>query len=158
MGRRDIAIGAALAAVSALVFALTFGFPRLTVALSPTVFPRFVSVGLFVLSAILVAQGARRLAASGAGTGSAVKAGTLRPDRPFVLRFVLTVADALVYVVILEPVGYVLATPVFIAGAMLIFGERRWHRIVLVSAVAAAVMYGLFRTVFRVPLPRSILW
>ena len=156
MGRRDIAIGAALAALSALVFALTFRFPHLNYALSPTVFPRFVSGCLFVLSAILMAQGARRSAISGAAGHE--KAAIARPERSFVLRFVLTVADSLLYVVILESVGYVFATPVFIAGAMLIFGERRWHRIVLVSVIATVVMYGLFRTIFRVPLPRSILW
>jgi putative tricarboxylic transport membrane protein len=156
MGRRDLAIGAALAALSALVFALTFGFPHLTIALSPTVFPRFVSGGLFVLSAILMAQGARRRVVGGAAVLE--KAALPRPKWAFVLRFVLTVADALLYVAILEPAGYLLATPVFLSRVMLIFGERRWYRIALVSVVASAALYALFRTVFRVPLPRSLLW
>lgn len=156
MGRRDLIIGAVLAAVSALVFALTFGFPHLTVALSPTVFPRFVSGGLFVLSAILMAQGARCCVVGGAA--GIEKAALPRPKWSFVLRFALTVADALLYVAILEPIGYLLATPIFIAGVMLIFGERRWYRIVLASVLAAVVLYALFRTVFRVPLPRSFIW
>jgi hypothetical protein len=153
MGTSNIVVGAILLALSASLFAATFSFPKLTVALSPTVFPRFVTVGLFILSALLLIQGLSRRLGQRGGTAPAGA-----PKRAFVLRFLLLGAGALLYVLLLEPAGYLLATPPFLVGAMLLFGERKWHRLLSVSVLSTVVLYGLFRMVFRVPLPRSPLW
>lgn len=157
MGASDIIFGAAFLLLSAFFFILTFGFPHLTVALSPVVFPRFVTTCLFLLSSILMIQGVRKRLAGGdpAGPGEQRR---VRLDRPFTSRFLLLAAAAFLYIWLLEPVGYVIATPLCIAAAMLIFGERRWLRIVLVAALGTAVLYAFFRMVFRVPLPRSFIW
>ena len=59
---------------------------------------------------------------------------------------------------LIDKIGYLIATPVLIAGAMLIFNEKRWYRVLLVSVLTTLVLYILFRMVFRVPLPRNPLW
>jgi hypothetical protein len=41
---------------------------------------------------------------------------------------------------------------------MLIFAEKKWYRIVLVSTITSAILYSVFRMIFRVPLPRFSLW
>ncbi len=156
MGTSDIVFGGLFGLLSIVLFALTLGFPTLTVALSPTVFPRFVSTGMFLFSAILTVQGIRKRAKA-ARRMDAEKV-RLRMDWPFVLRFILLAADSLLYLVLLEPIGYILTTPPCIAAAMLVFGERRWLRIVLASVAGTAIMYAVFRMLFRVPLPRSPLW
>lgn len=153
----DIIFSTFFLLLSAFFFILTFGFPHLTVALSPVVFPRFVTICLFILSSILMAQGVRRRrAAVRRGVPAEKKQGWL--DRPFIARFLLLAAVVLLYIGLLELLGYLIATPLCIAAAMLIFGERRWLRIVLVAALSTVVLYALFRMVFRVPLPRSFIW
>ncbi len=149
----DIVYSAVLLALSAVLFAATFSFPKLTVALSPTVFPRFVTVGLFILSFILLLQAL--------GRGLSRRRETARREavpRSFILRFILLAADTLVYALLLEPAGYLLATPPCLAIAMLLFGDRKWLRILLVSMLGSVILYAVFRMIFRVPLPRSIIW
>lgn len=152
MGMSEIVFGAIFLLVSLFFFLLTFRFPEQTIALSPTVYPRFVTVGLLILSSLLLIQGLRKRRRShGARAKTTV-------DRAFGLRFALMAAVALLYTRIVEFTGYLVATPVFIAGAMIIFGERKWYRIVLVAVATTAILYGVFRMVFRVPLPRFSLW
>ena len=79
-------------------------------------------------------------------------------DRSYVIRFVLLMATGFLYTRIMRFTGYVVATPVFIASSMLIFNQKKWHRIVIVSVVTTAVLYTVFRMAFRVPLPRFTLW
>ena len=60
---------------------------------------------------------------------------------------------AFFYIRILTLVGYVVATPPFVAGTMLLFNEKKWFLIVTVSIVTAVLFYILFRIVFKIPLP-----
>jgi putative tricarboxylic transport membrane protein len=144
----EIIFGAILLSLSAFLFILTFSFPATTIALSPTVFPRFVTVCAFILSALLLSQGIRkRLRESGADK-------PLEFDRTFARRFLLLAACGFLYTRVIRYSGYLVATPLLIAASMLIFGERKWIRIVLVAGLTTAVLYTLFRMIFRVPLPR----
>jgi putative tricarboxylic transport membrane protein len=152
MGVSEIVFGSIFLFLSMFFFALTFQFPEVTIALSPTVFPRFVTVSLGFLSLLLLAQGIRKR------LGSRGEKHKVRVDRPYAIRFLLLASIAFVYTRILETTGYLLATPLFIAGAMLVFNEKKWHRIALISILTTAVLYGVFRMIFRVPLPRFPLW
>ena len=148
----EIIFGAVFMIVSVFCFCMTFRFPDLRIALSPTVFPRFVTVSLFILSSLLLAQGIRKQVKS---RGERQK---IQIDRAYLIRFVLLGATGLLYTRIIRITGYIVATPLFIAGSMLIFNERKWHRIVLISVVTTAILYSVFRMIFRVPLPRFSLW
>lgn len=148
----EIVFGAVFMLVSVFCFCMTFRFPELRIALSPTVFPRFVTVSLFILSSLLLAQGINKQLKS---RGERQK---IKIDRAYLIRFVLLGATGLLYTRIIRFTGYIVATPLFIAGSMLIFNERKWHRIALISVVTTAVLYSVFRMVFRVPLPRFSLW
>ncbi len=148
----EIVFGAVFMLLSIFFFAMTFSFPEITIALSPTVFPRFVTVCLFLLSLLLLVQ----------GIGKQRKQHPVKLpqqiDRAYLLRFILLTAAGFLYTRIIRYTGYIAATPLFIAAAMLVFSERKWYRIVLVSAGTTAVLYLVFRMVFRVPLPRFALW
>ena len=148
----EIVFGALFMLLSVFLFAMTFTFPEITIALSPTVFPRFVTVCLFVLSSLLLVQGI--------GKQRKERPAKQREkiDRAYLLRFILLAAAGLLYTRIIRYTGYVVATPLFVAAAMLVFAERKWYRIVLISAGTTAVLYLVFRMVFRVPLPRFGLW
>jgi putative tricarboxylic transport membrane protein len=148
----EIVFGALFMLVSAFLFAMTFTFPEITIALSPTVFPRFVTICLFLLSALLLGQGIRKQLKE-----QPAKA-RKKIDRAYLLRFILLAVAGFFYTRLIRYTGYIVVTPLFVAAAMLIFAEKKWYRIVLVSAGTTAVLYLVFRMVFRVPLPRFGLW
>jgi putative tricarboxylic transport membrane protein len=146
MARRDIYFAVILMSLAALFFGLTFYFPRQTLAMSPRLFPRVICGGLFFLSGVLLFQALRQRKI--ATPGQEEKWGI-----PW-QRFGILILIAFAYTRILEEAGYILATPPLIAGVMILFNEKRWVRIAAVSIATTALLYILFRMVFRVPLPR----
>jgi hypothetical protein len=148
----EIVFGALFMLLSIFFFVMTFSFPEITIALSPTVFPRFVTVCLFLLSSLLLVQGIRKQ-----GKQQPAKP-RQKIDRAYLIRFILLAAAGFLYTRIIRYTGYVVATPPFIAAAMIIFAEKKWYRIILVSGGTTAILYLVFRMVFRVPLPRFGLW
>lgn len=148
----EIVFGALFMLLSVFFFAMTFTFPEITIALSPTVFPRFVTICLFLLSSLLLGQGIRKQ------LKERPEKAREKIDRAYLLRFILLAAAGLLYTRLIRYTGYVVATPLFIAAAMLVFAEKKWYRIVLISGGTTAVLYLVFRMVFRVPLPRFGLW
>src|SRR5665648_1067032 len=128
MGKKEILLSIFFMIISMTVYVLTYQFPKQTVALSPKVFPQFVSGCLFILSLVLLIQGV-----TGVKKESEQKKMKLALNNIFLIKIV---------------------TPLFLAGSMLLFNEKRWFMIVIVSIVATALLYTLFRIVFKIPLPR----
>lgn len=149
MGKKEIFLSTIFIVISITIYILTYQFPQHTVALSPKVFPRFVSTCLFILSITLLIQGI-----AGAKKNSEQKKVQTMFYKVFILRLLLMILLAFFYTRILPLIGYVLATPPFVAGAMLLFNEKRWIWIIAFSIITTALLYVLFRMIFRVPLPR----
>ena len=149
MGKKDIFLSIIFIVISINIYILTYQFPQQTVALSPKVFPRFVSTCLFILSITLLIQGI-----AGVKKNSEQKKVQPMFYKVFILRLLLMILLAFFYTRILPLISYVLATPPFVAGAMLLFNEKRWIWIMSVSIITTVLLYVLFRIIFRVPLPR----
>jgi len=153
MGKKDIFLSIIFIVISITIYILTYQFPQQTVALSPKVFPRFVSTCLFILSITLLIQGI-----AGVKKNSEQKKVQPMFYKVFILRLLLMILLAFFYTRILPLIGYVLATPPFVAGAMLLFNEKRGIWIIAVSIITTALLYILFRIVFKIPLPRFSLF
>jgi len=149
MGKKEILLSIFFMIISMTVYVLTYQFPKQTVALSPKVFPQFVSVCLFILSLVLLIQGV-----TGVKKESEQKKVKLALNNIFLLKMLTMIILAFFYIRVLPLTGYKIATPLFLAGSMLLFNEKRWFMIVIVSIVATALLYILFRIVFKIPLPR----
>jgi len=145
----NIIFGVGLMTLSAVMFALSYQFPAQTLSFSPKIFPRFVCICLFLLSAILFAQGI----AAKQGTASEGKSET-GVNRAFLTRLGIVIMISYAYTQLLPVSGYVLASPLFIAGIMILFKEKSWVKIAATSVVTTGALYILFRIVFKVPLPR----
>lgn len=149
--KADVAIGALLLVVSAAMFALTFTFPPQTVALSPTFFPRFITVCMAILAVTLMAKNWPRRGAAEASTPFDLAA-WMRQGH--VLRIATMTVVAFVYTQAVDPLGFLVATGPFLAATVVIFMERRWSVILPVAVGGTSVLYVVFRMVFKVPLPR----
>jgi putative tricarboxylic transport membrane protein len=152
MGKIDIVCGLITGAVSVLFYIGTLSFPKSDIGINPKVFPLVIIFATFALSMTLVVQGALKLRRE---KGPVEK--TL-PRGKTALKLLALAAGMMVYALTFEVLGYVIVTPALMALTMYLFGERKPLRILLVSALVTAALYLIFRGVFRVPLPRSIIW
>ncbi len=157
MSKLNILYGTSTAILAVVFFLSTFSLPSEQRGLDPRVYPRFVSLCFFALSVGLVTSSVRsrkekeKEKEKGKGFKEAFRSAALqRVGGMFLV--------ALGYVAIIDTVGYLVATPPFLAGSMVLFGERRVWRILLVSLLSTAILFWLFRIIFRVPLPVSSLW
>lgn len=152
MGKIDIVCGLIAGALAILFFIGTLSFPKSSIGINPRVYPFVVIFSTFALSATLVAQGFLKQKRTKNPPAKTLPRGTTA------LKLIALAAGMLIYVFALEPLGYIVVTPLLMALTMLLFGERKPLKIVAVSALVSIALYWVFRTVFRVPLPRSVIW
>jgi len=57
------------------------------------------------------------------------------------------------YIRLMKSFGFILVTPFFIAGLMLLSGARKWREIAMVSIISTFGIYFFFYKLFRVALP-----
>ncbi len=145
----DRAVALVLVGLGLGVLVLAFGLPPATAAdpVGPRGFPAL--LGLVMLAcgvALGVAPGRARSAIAPEGDAEARGALALRP---LFGAIGLTAA----YLAVLEPAGYLLATPPYLAALLLIQGRVAPRAFVLTVVGVPAVLYVLFAVAMRVPLP-----
>ena len=63
------------------------------------------------------------------------------------------VGIAIGYAILLKPLGYLLSTPLFIAGALVVMGERKKRQIALLSIVYTVFFYVVFAQMLSIWIP-----
>lgn len=107
--------------------------------LAPTTYPRilFTAIlcfGVFILGRTLVKEYV---------TKKGAEALNVKVDM-HLLGVIETVAALLLYILAMQYVGFLIATPIYLFVSMLIFGERKWLRMAVISAVGSVVLYLFF--------------
>jgi putative tricarboxylic transport membrane protein len=138
----DRAVALALIGLGLGVLVLAFQLPQATAAdpVGPRGFPAL--LGLVVLACGVA------LAVLPQKAGDAEPRGALAP-RPLLGAIALTAA----YLAVLEPAGYLLATPPYLAALLLVQGGVKPRAMILTALGVPAVLYVLFAVAMRVPLP-----
>ncbi|MGH3088834.1 MAG: tripartite tricarboxylate transporter TctB family protein [Rubrobacteraceae bacterium] len=133
---------ALLLAVSA--FVVTFGFPPPAEANDPgaAAFPRLVAAGLAGLAVI-------QLATPGSGEDLPTGGNALRVAGVLVL--------LLVYSALLEPLGFILATVLFLFATLLLAEVRNPLPLALIPVGVSALLFYLFYELLRVSLPTGVI-
>lgn len=136
-GRGDLAVAAAFLAVATVVFQQTLtSFAAAGAAsggaLSNAAFYPELVAGLMALLALMqIARVLRKGAAVGSGSGEPDSA----PDASLA-RALFLAGLLLVYLVALKPIGYHIATPLFLLAAFLVLGLRPWVGLVLAPTLS----------------------
>ncbi|MFQ3620345.1 MAG: tripartite tricarboxylate transporter TctB family protein [Spirochaetales bacterium] len=173
--------GVLLAALAGVFFFSTFTLPAEQRGIDPRLYPQFISICLLFLSVSLAISGIKILLkrkaqdsgekslkasiidipsgepSTGEGFGS-IRRGYKSQERKKLKLPLALIGISLAsfgYVSVIDIVGYLVATPPFIGVTMVLFGEKRIVRILLVSLLSSGLLYYLFRIIFRVPLPVS---
>ena len=137
---------------SAAAFIKTLSFKQFkNVPVGPEFFPRYLAAGLFVCSAILFVQ------AMLANPKKDKKAPTISPLDRGMQRLFAGIAIIVVYALCWEVLGFVIATPLAMAGMMLLLGYRRYPLMALFSLGTTIVVFGAFRFFLNVDMPLGIL-
>lgn len=147
MARRNILAALALIAFCAWYAVLAEALPERSLPNTPgpSFFPLLIIACVFALSLALLVKGLRGLRADG---GEQAQAGNSR--QPFA-----ALAGFVVYLAALPYAGFIIASVVFFAALMLLYGARR-HALTALAALAfPIVLYFIFRYGFHIVLPRG---
>lgn len=160
ISRREIAIAVFLAAFGGTVIALTRKIESgvYTDPLGPRVFPYALGIGI-ALCGLALGVGAffrwqpkQAGLLSDSGGVEEVERGPFSPTR-----LLAVVGATAVYVAAFEPVGYLIATPLYVAAILFIHGGTPWRTLIVVPVVITAVLYVTFRFALRIPVPGGLL-
>lgn len=146
-----------VAAVGILIVAVySYGIAQIPVLaigdpLGPRVFPMLLAGAMLLTTCLLLLEGRKtRDWRAGAEALSVV----VRTDFKVVIPAALWLG---LYFVAFEPLGYLLATAIFLTGLMIASHRgRRWVAVVTAFGFSI-VSYAFFSGVFSVPLPRGIM-
>ncbi len=121
---------------------------------SPAVVPRVVLTIIMGLAVLITLEGLRRAGAQGEHDTER------KGNRLEKLPEPLTLALMIVYVIALKPVGYVIATTVYLCLQMYVlscFDRRKIWQFLLIACVISPLLFYAFRSFFSVLLPAGIL-
>lgn len=149
MRRLDTAIAIAMIAFSLAVLFAARSMPKGPTAhgLDPSLFPKLIAAAILVLSGLLLITSLKDKDGDGEPGGLAWNKLRL----PLVLT-IMTIA----YAKLLDYVGFLSDTSVFLFAAMVTLGIN-FRTALLLSVGLTAIVYLVFRVLLHVPLPRGVL-
>jgi putative tricarboxylic transport membrane protein len=118
--------------------------------LGPKAFPRLLGVGLLISAAMLLAEMIKE-------RKSAPEALAPAEEGPNTYKIIAgTVVATGIYFLLFEPLGYAVATSLFLLVMTAYFNKGKWWTNVLTSVLYSFVSYYMFSTLLGVNLPRGI--
>ena len=138
---------------TSLIPSLQIGDP-----LGPKVFPYLIGIGLLVSASWLLLETLQAGKADAADPQELADHTDLGPeDNRHLLVIAGVIAWIAFYFALFEPVGFLLATPIFLLGLMAYFNRNKWVANVLTSVLFPAGTYFLFSKVLGVNLAKGLL-
>lgn len=113
--------------------------------LGPRALPGFLSIGLLCFGAILIFR-----AVSAGNKGETFDMGDVK-------LFLTVAAIMLAYMVLLEFLGYIVATVLFLGVLFRFLGAQRYRMLSIVAITTSIVLYVGFHIGLRVSLPKGLL-
>lgn len=155
LGAGLLAIGAGYLAAAFLISEPEGGYA----AVGPRAFPIAIGIALVTVGlwTAFRAHGTAGAPSPGAAKAQAAPAPDAAPPAADWRAAAPSVLLFLVYIALLEPLGYLLATTAFIALAARLLGSRRWGRDLLASLAVTVSVYALFSLALGLRLPAGLL-
>ncbi|MBQ0071233.1 MAG: tripartite tricarboxylate transporter TctB family protein [Spirochaetales bacterium] len=109
--------------------------------LSPYLFPLFISILLLILSLTLMLTAWKKGVSSSKSSPVDWK------------KIIIFSVMCVIYYNVIVYLGFMLTTLLFLAGMLVLMGEKRWWLIILISILTTLVIWGLFAKFLHVLLP-----
>lgn len=136
-------------------FILTFGFEGeiANYRYGPAGWPRALFIGILIVAIAQLVFDLRRANNKRDAFQTVTNKGDQDVPQPFFGLPLKTIVVPVLYILLITPVGFFVATPFFLAGVMLTMGERRWKHIIAVTALIYCLIILVFIKLLYVPLP-----
>lgn len=108
---------------------------------------------LLVLSIVLLLAVSAEIAVHPQGWAKTIRAEGKTMTSSFRNPVAKAFLGLVLYIILLQYIGYFLSTLCFLVACIRIFGERRWRWVILSGGGLALVFYVLFQKLAGVPLP-----
>lgn len=136
---------------SSAAFIKTLTFKKFkNVPVGPEFFPQILAIGLFICCLIL-------LIANILNKNDKSKAPTLSPLNKDMQKCLLALAAIIIYALLWNVTGFLIATPLALFAMMLILGQRNFLTMAIVSVVATAVIFCAFKFLLQIEMPMGFL-
>lgn len=173
MRKKEIIVSAVCMFFAGAVLWLTYGFKGGHYGgplAASTFYPRVISLGIIVLSGILIFSESIRKKSSEKIEVEGLNSSSIAHDeqskesgermkgleRINAVRMLIGALICVLYTVFLDIVGYALATPVMLAVFCWVLGLRNWFKIVSFSVGITLAMYVVFDKLLDVVLPAGV--
>ena len=150
---------------SACIYIATLSFKKFkNVPIGPEFFPRWLAIGLFICSAVLLFQAIKTKPAE-AKPGT--EGGPPAPNNPAptlslfdkgMQRLLFGLAIIIVYAISWNFLGFIIATPLGLFALMFLLGLRRYKVMVAFSLGAMIVIFCAFRYLLGIDMPLGFLY
>lgn len=124
--------------------------PFLGDPLGPRAFPYMLTAGLAICTVLLAIEGIRSVRSGRA-------ADVARDPNTDLKLTALVVGWIFVYFLLFKPLGFIVATALFLAIALSFANRGKWLTNCLVSVLLPVVIFALMRGVLQLPLPTGII-
>lgn len=144
-GELIIPLSFLVASIYLFYLAMQFRAPfRMGFQVGPDVFPKILTGIMMVLSVVLIYN--------------AVKRGGLTEFEKVVnpRNLWITLAFIIAYAFLLETVGFVVLTPIWVAAYMFAIGMRRWTWLLGATLILSVFLIAVFAMFMLIPLPRGV--
>ncbi len=149
--KADCLTGCGIVALAVAAYHSATGLSEASAGLGAGGFPKFVALCLGVLGLIQVVVSYLNLKKYPDQEKKVLN------KKELLGAFFLVIGFAL-YIVLVKPLGYIIATGLFLLLFFFIYGERKWIRMIIVSVCFSVICYYLFKNVFYVMLPAGALF
>lgn len=141
--KSDFVSGILITIIGLVFFISTLKIKPAKLGLSPADFPRLITVALMICGIALVLK----------SLFSKQMPYKKTTDSSFVKKFIALIAMFLVYVSLVNTIGFLYLTPFFVFGAAYMFGLKKLYLNIFLSIGSTIVVYYVFSKIFLVPLP-----
>lgn len=149
MNRVETAAGAVVLGFGVALLGGALEFPFMLQGIpGPGFLPLLISIGIVASGVVLTARGAM--------SARAAEAAITWPSFTGWARVALMLGTLAISFLLLESLGFLVVTTVFMAVMIFCLGERSWVKLVVIPVLAAIGLYLVFATWLRVPLPKGI--
>ena len=80
-------------------------------------------------------------------------------DDEFILnRLLFSLGTSVIYVFVINIIGFLLATPIYLVSTMLLLGVNNKKNIAIATMISVALIYVGFKVLLNVPVPQGIIF
>ncbi len=147
MKKADIGVGIALIAFSLWVFLQAYTYRQTVIYVyGPNLFPQVLAVIMMLCAVMLIVKAVK---------GKAL-AYTDRIDRRGFARTVIAIAMSIGYLLLMQVIGFAIATILFLFTLMTFLGQRGILLRCFSSVAVALIVWGIFRYLLVIPIPTGM--